>query len=243
MIELNRISKSYGSLKVIEDISLKIADSERLVILGPSGCGKTTLLRLIAGFQAPDTGTIIIDGKIVSNPRENIPPYERNIGMVFQSLALWPHLTVFENIDFCLRPKINSKRERARKIKMVLGQVNLNAYTNLYPHKLSGGERQRVALARAIAPEPKILLLDEPLANLDIMLKGELQNMILELQRSLRFSLIYVTHDQDEAWKMAERIGLIYKGRIEQVGTPNNLIHSPETEFVRVFLKNKFKGC
>lgn len=241
MIEINRISKSYNLLKVIEDTSLKIDDGERWVILGPSGCGKTTLLRLIAGFETPDAGTISIDGKIVSTPRENIPPYERKIGMVFQSLALWPHLTVFENVDFCLRPKIASKKERAKKIEEILELVNLNKYERFYPDKLSGGERQRVALARAIAPEPKILLLDEPLANLDFLLKEDLQNMIIRLQEKKQFTLIYVTHDEDEACIMAGCIGLVYKGRLERIDGYATLNREEKIEFIRKFLRKKFK--
>lgn len=242
MIEINQISKSYNGKEIINDMSLTIGDGERWVIIGPSGCGKTTLLRLIAGFDAPDSGTITIDGKIASNPVVIMPPHERKIGMVFQNLALWPHLTVFENIDFCLRPIVAAKKERLKRIEEFLAGVRLSAYARHYPHNLSGGQMQRVALARAIVSEPKILLLDEPLANLDPLLREDLQRMILSSQEKNKFSLVYVTHNEDEAGNMADCLGLICNGRIEEINGHANLSACKKAEFVRNLLRNKLKA-
>lgn len=241
MIEINRLSKSYNGKKIIKDISISMGDGQRWVIIGPSGCGKTTLLRLIAGFDAADSGTIIIDGKIVSNPKVVVLPHERKIGMVFQSLALWPHLTVFENIDFCLRPIVAGKKERSKRIEEFLAGVNLLPYAKYYPHNLSGGQKQRVALARAIVSEPKILLLDEPLANLDSILKEELQRMILDLQKKNKFTLIYVTHNEDEAANMADYLGLIYNSGLEEIRGHRELLTEQKAEFIKNLVRNKIK--
>ena len=220
IIDLDSVSKLYDGEKALNNISLKIAEGERLVILGPSGCGKTTILRLIAGFIAPDTGSIAIGGKLVSrNGRIITPPEERNLGMVFQDLALWPHLSVEGNIAFGLKGKGMPRIERERKIRQILDLVSMRDFAARRPSELSGGQQQRVALARSLALEPKVLLMDEPLSSLDMELNVRLRKEVLRLQERLGFTLLYVTHDRDEAFGMATRVVLMRKGRVEYEGT------------------------
>jgi ABC-type Fe3+/spermidine/putrescine transport system ATPase subunit len=220
IIDLDSVSKLYDGEKALNNISLKIAEGERLVILGPSGCGKTTILRLIAGFIAPDTGSIAIGGKLVSrNGRIITPPEERNLGMVFQDLALWPHLSVKGNIAFGLKGKGMPRIERERKIRQILDLVSMRDFAARRPSELSGGQQQRVALARSLALEPKVLLMDEPLSSLDMELNVRLRKEVLRLQERLGFTLLYVTHDRDEAFGMATRVVLMRKGRVEYEGT------------------------
>ncbi|MCD6211982.1 MAG: ABC transporter ATP-binding protein [Sulfurovum sp.] len=207
MIRLNSVSKFYKQSKVLDNLSLEIEEKERIVIVGPSGCGKTTLLRLIAGFTAPDTGSLFIeedlaarDGKIIKEPQE------RNLGMVFQDLALWPHLSVEENIAFGLKARGVGKVERKERIKAILTLVDLIGYEKRKPFQLSGGQQQRVALARALVLEPKILLMDEPLSSLDTALNLRLRREIIGLQEKLGFTLVYVTHNEKEASDIATRL-------------------------------------
>jgi len=209
-----------------------------VALVGPSGSGKTTLLRLIAGLESPDSGEIFIDrqqasvgGKII------LPPNRRRLGMIFQDMALWPHLTVTENLEFGLKSRGVRKPERNRRIKTVLEMVELNGRLNRHPHSLSGGEKQRVALARTIVPEPEIMLMDEPLSSLDTVLKTELQDMIIRLVRKLRVTLVYVTHDREEALAMAGRIVVMLNGRIVQSGSVSDLSKNPKTEFVKKFIR------
>ena len=207
IIRLNSVSKFYKQSKVLDNLSLEIEEKERIVIVGPSGCGKTTLLRLIAGFTAPDTGSLFIeedlaarDGKIIKEPQE------RNLGMVFQDLALWPHLSVEENIAFGLKARGVGKVERKERIKAILTLVDLIGYEKRKPFQLSGGQQQRVALARALVLEPKILLMDEPLSSLDTALNLRLRREIIGLQEKLGFTLVYVTHNEKEASDIATRL-------------------------------------
>lgn len=235
-IVLHNVSKRYGDMVAVDDVSLDIASKEMLVILGPSGCGKTTTLRLIAGLESPDTGEISIDGQIVSTPKGIVPPHKRQIGMVFQDLALWPHMHVKGNLEFGLKARSLKKVTRRTKIQQILALVKMAEYADAFPANLSGGQKQRVAIARALALEPRILLMDEPLANLDVLLKKELQNEIVHLHRQLNITTVYVTHSQNEALTIANRIVIMNQGRIEQVGAPREIFCNPNTEFVAKFV-------
>ena len=212
IVSIDAVSKFYDGEKVLDNLSLEIDAGERAVILGPSGCGKTTILRLIAGFIAPDTGTISIDGKMVSRNGSIItPPEQRNLGMVFQDLALWPHLSVKGNIEFGLKAKGLPKAERSRLIQKMLNLVSMAGYADRKPAELSGGQQQRVALARALVLEPGVLLMDEPLSSLDPELNIRLRKEILRLQEKLGFTMVYITHNRDEAFEIATRVLDIFK--------------------------------
>ncbi len=218
IVDMDSVSISYNGETALDNISLEIDAGERIVILGPSGCGKTTILRLVAGFIAPDTGSISIAGEPVSRNRHIIkPPEQRGLGMVFQDLALWPHLSVTGNIEFGLKAKGFPKVERKRRIRRILNLVGMDGYAKRKPAELSGGQQQRVALARALAPEPKVLLMDEPLSSLDLELNVRLRKEILRLQEKLGFGLLYVTHDRDEAFDIASRVVFMKRGRIDDV--------------------------
>jgi len=223
IVDMDSVSKFYNGAKVLDDISLEINEGERVVILGPSGCGKTTILRLIAGFIAPDRGSIFIAGAPVSRDGGIIkPPEQRNLGMVFQDLALWPHLNVKGNIQFGLKAKGIAKTERVERIRDILNLVGMADYGDRKPAELSGGQQQRVALARVLVLEPDLLLMDEPLSSLDLELNVRLRKEILLLQEKLSFTLLYVTHDRDEAFNMASRVVILNKGRVEYNGTVDN---------------------
>lgn len=220
IVAIDSVSKSYDGKKALDNISLEINEGERTVILGPSGCGKTTILRLIAGFIAPDEGAISIAGEMVSrNGRIIKPPEQRNLGMVFQDLALWPHLSVKGNIEFGLKAKGFPKIERSRRIREMLNLVSMAGYADRKPADLSGGQQQRVALARALVLEPGVLLMDEPLSSLDPELNIRLRKEILRLQEKLGFTMVYITHNRDEAFEIATRVLVVNKGRIEHEGT------------------------
>jgi ABC-type Fe3+/spermidine/putrescine transport system ATPase subunit len=224
IIDMDSVSKLYNGAIALDNISLEIDERERIVMLGPSGCGKTTILRLIAGFVAPDTGSISIAGELASKNGRIIKPSEqRNLGMLFQDLALWPHLSVKGNIEFGLKSKGMPKAERERQIKETLSLVGMRDYADRKPAELSGGQQQRVALARALTLEPRALLMDEPLSSLDLELNIRLRKEILRLQEKLGFTLLYVTHDRDEAFYMATRVVVLNKGRIEYAGTIENV--------------------
>ena len=246
--EVKQISKRFGDFQALSDIQLTIEDGEFIAILGPSGCGKTTLLRLLAGFETPTIGEITMDGKIVATPKSVVPPEERNVGMVFQSFALWPHMNVKEHIHFPLQHHRFVKQELKdnidARVQEVLDIVELGALGERMPGELSGGQKQRVSLARAIAPEPKLLLMDEPLSSLDAELRMEMRREIQKLHQITKASIVYVTHDQGEALAMADRIVVMNQGRIEQVGTPEEIYYQPETPFVATFVSkaNLFKG-
>ena len=214
-IELRGVSKDYNGHRAIDNISLKVRTGERVVLFGPSGCGKTTMLHLIAGLTLPDEGEILIDEELVARAGENLrEPEERGIGMVFQDLALWPHMTVGENIEFGLKTKRIPRDQRARRVRGIVDLVRLGDYLNAQPATLSGGQQQRVALARALAPAPRILLMDEALSTLDEDLNLQLRREILRLHAELRFTLVYVTHSHDEASQLGNRTIYIKQGRI-----------------------------
>jgi len=220
VVDMDSVAKTYNGTRALDNISLEIAGGERVVILGPSGCGKTTILRLIAGLVAPDSGSISIGGELVSRDGCVIkPPEQRNLGMVFQDLALWPHLGVKGNIEFGLKARGLPAGERERRIQEVLDLVGMGDHADRKPAELSGGQQQRVALARALVLEPRILLMDEPLSSLDLDLNVRLRKEILTLQEKLGFAMAYVTHDRDEAFQLASRVVLMSKGVVEFAGT------------------------
>jgi len=224
--------KSYGDVVAVESVDLHVREGEFFTLLGPSGSGKTTTLRMIAGFEQPDAGTIRIDGEDVTHR----PPYARDVNTVFQDYALFPHMTVAENVGYGLKVKGVKRAERTRQVADVLGMVRLEGYGGRKPIQLSGGQRQRVALARAIVNRPKVLLLDEPLGALDLKLRQEMQLFLKGLQHDLGMTFLYVTHDQEEALTMSTRIAVFDRGRIEQVGTPGEVYERPATEFVAGFV-------
>lgn len=230
-IELSGIKKAWEDFK-LEINDLRVKDGEFLTLLGPSGCGKTTTLRIIAGFEKPDSGEILFDGKSVNE----LPPYERGIGIVFQDYALFPHMSVFKNVAFGLEMRRLPKAEIERRVKWALDLVGLKGFENRYPEQLSGGQQQRVALARALVVEPQVLLLDEPLSNLDAKIRERLRGEIRRIQRELGITTIYVTHDQEEAMAISDRIAVMNVGKLEQVGSPLELYYRPKTEFVARFL-------
>ncbi|HEY2420112.1 MAG TPA: ATP-binding cassette domain-containing protein, partial [Neobacillus sp.] len=213
IVEIQQVEKSYGNVLIVKDINLDINRGEFLTMLGPSGCGKTTTLRMIAGFEEPDAGEIWIDGKPVSS----IPPYKRDVNTVFQNYALFPHMTINENIAYGLKMKRVSKSEQSARVKEALRLVQLDSFGERKPRQLSGGQQQRVAVARALVNNPKVLLLDEPLGALDLKLRKQMQIELKHLQRKLEITFIYVTHDQEEALTISDRIAVMNKGVIEQV--------------------------
>ncbi|MCP4264933.1 MAG: ABC transporter ATP-binding protein [Candidatus Brocadiaceae bacterium] len=220
IVKIENVSKSYNKTLVIKAFSLDIKNGERVVFLGPSGCGKTTLLRLIAGFIHPDDGKIIIDGCIVAdNGKCIIGPEKREVGMVFQDLALWPHMSSYKNLEFGLKTKKVSKMERRKLIDEVLEKTQMVEFKNTYPGELSGGQQQRIALARALVMKSKILLMDEPLLSLDADLSLIMRKELLKLQEEFHMTLLYVTHDRDEAFSLATKIVVMGDGEIQKVGT------------------------
>lgn len=235
-LELRDLAKRFNGVIAVNNVSLSIKEGEFMAIVGPSGCGKTTLLRLIAGFSKPDGGRIFIDGEEISSPRSVVLPEKRNVTIVFQSYAVWPHKNVFENIVFGLKLRKLPKGEISRKAKEVLELVKLEGLENRYPAELSGGQQQRVSLARAIVVEPKILLLDEPLSNLDARLREGMRFELRELQQKMNITSIYVTHDQTEAMVIADRIAIMNEGSIEQVGAGEEIYLEPVTNFVASFV-------
>ena len=219
-INIKDVSKNYGSQNVVEDFSLTVKAGERLIILGPSGCGKTTLLRLVAGFIAPDSGDITIGDNLVARAGRNlVEPEQRSVGMVFQDLALWPHMTVKANLEFGLKAQNFPKEQRETRINEILKLVEMENLSSRKPVELSGGEQQRLALARTLVLTPKILLMDEPLSSLDFKLNFQLRKEIIKLHEKLGFTLIHVTHNIEEAFDVAERIVIMEEGRIVKVGT------------------------
>ncbi len=231
-LELRDVSKHYGPVRAVDHVSLVVASGEFVTLLGPSGSGKTTTLSMIAGLTRPGSGAILLDGR----PLDPLPPYRRDIGVVFQNYALFPHMTVVRNVAFPLQMRRMPVGEIASRVARALEQVGLGEFGGRYPNQLSGGQQQRVALARAMVFEPPILLMDEPLGALDRKLRQQLQIEIKRLHRELGVSIVYVTHDQDEALMMSDRIAVFNHGRIEQAGSPERLYERPATVFVAGFL-------
>ncbi|MDB5946139.1 MAG: afuC [Ramlibacter sp.] len=243
-LQLSGLTKRYGSAAVVDDLSLSIEKGQLVCLLGPSGCGKTTTLRLIAGFVEPDAGEIHVGGRRISSAEATEAPERRNMSMIFQSYALWPHLTVFENIAYGLRLRSLGKSELQQRADTILAATQLSPLAQRYPGELSGGQQQRVSLARALVIEPQILLLDEPLSNLDANLREEMRFEIRRLHDKFRYTTVYVTHDQAEAMTTADLIVVMNQGVIEQAGTPEEIYQRPRTEFVARFIggTNVFKG-
>jgi putative spermidine/putrescine transport system ATP-binding protein len=234
LVHFRRVSKRFGTHTAVDDLSLEIGRGEFFSLLGPSGCGKTTTLRLLAGLEAPDAGEILIDGK----PVQGLPAWERPLSMVFQSYALFPHMSVAANVAFGLEQRKRPKQEIAERVRKALAQVRLppETFADRSPAQLSGGQRQRVALARALVVEPTILLLDEPLGALDLQLRKEMQLELRALNRELGITFVYVTHDQEEALTLSDRIAVMDQAKIAQVGTPAEIYEGPRTEFVARFV-------
>ncbi|HWI14617.1 MAG TPA: ABC transporter ATP-binding protein, partial [Burkholderiales bacterium] len=239
-VQFENVALAYGATQVLRDITLAIEPGEFFALLGPSGSGKSTLLRVLAGFARSDAGRVLVDGRDISR----IPPWERDIGMVFQNYALWPHMTVAQNVAFGLEERRLPRTEIDRKVAAALQLVGLAELGARRPSQLSGGQQQRVALARTIAIEPKVLLLDEPLSNLDAKLRVHMRSELLALQRKLGITTIFVTHDQEEALSIADRVAVLDQGVIQQIGTPMQLYDHPANRFIAQFVGtiNLFDG-
>ncbi|MDY6062697.1 MAG: ABC transporter ATP-binding protein [Erysipelotrichaceae bacterium] len=231
-VRLEKIIKKYGEFIAIDDIDFEIDNGEFFTLLGPSGCGKTTLLRMIAGFNSIEAGNIRFNDKIINQT----PANKRDIGMVFQNYAIFPHLSVYENVEYGLKTRKIPKQERQKRIEQVLKIVQIENLKDRMPDKLSGGQQQRVALARAIVIEPKILLMDEPLSNLDAKLRVQMRTVIKKIQRKLNITTVYVTHDQEEALAISDRIAVMNKGKIMQIDTPTKIYQKPANSFVAGFI-------
>ena len=235
-LELRNLHKTYGSTAVVNNVNLQLQRGELVTLLGPSGCGKTTTLRMIAGFVEPSDGTIVVDGTEISSPKKSLPPEHRGMSMIFQSYAIWPNMTVAENVGFGLGVRKVPAPEMRRRVGEMLDVVKLGPYAERYPAELSGGQQQRVALARAMIVRPEVLLLDEPLSNLDANLREEMASEIRRLHDEFHFTTVYVTHDQAEAMTISDRIAVLNQGRLEQIDTPWNLYNKPRTPFVAGFI-------
>jgi putative spermidine/putrescine transport system ATP-binding protein len=231
-VELRNLSRSFGTTRALDGLTLRLAPGELVALLGPSGCGKTTALRIVAGFETADSGTVEVDGQDVSP----VPAAKRDMGMVFQSYSLFPNMSAVDNVSFGLRMRRLGSAERQRRAADLLDMVGLAAQAKQYPHQLSGGQQQRVALARALAIEPRVLLLDEPLSALDAKVRLQLREQIRSLQQRLGTTTLFVTHDQEEALSMADRVGVMSNGRLEQIATPDELYDRPATPFVAEFV-------
>jgi iron(III) transport system ATP-binding protein len=235
-VELRNLTKRYDALPVVDNVSLRIEHGLLVCLLGPSGCGKTTTLRLIAGFIEPTAGEIAVGDRVVSSPSRTLPPERRNMSMIFQSYALWPHMTVAENVTYGLRLRKVDSDTIGRKLKSILATTRLDVLADRYPGELSGGQQQRVALARALIVEPETLLLDEPLSNLDANLREEMRFEVRRLHDEYRYTTVYVTHDQSEAMTTADLIAVMNAGKIEQAGSPEEIYDRPRSEFVARFI-------
>src|SRR5712671_4185996 len=243
-VDLRGLTKRFGSLAVVDNVSLRIDHGQLVCLLGPSGCGKTTTLRLIAGFLEPSDGEIHVGDRLVSSKARTLPPEQRKMSMIFQSYALWPHMTVTENIVYGLRLRKMDRDTIAKKLAAILATTKLEPLAQRYPGELSGGQQQRVALARALIVEPETLLLDEPLSNLDANLREEMRFEIRRLHDEYRYTTVYVTHDQSEAMTTADLIAVMNAGKIDQLGAPEDIYDRPQSEFVARFIgaSNVIKG-
>ena len=239
-ITLEHITKRFGETIAVDDASLEIRKGELFFLLGPSGCGKTTILRMIAGFETPETGTIAFDGRSI----QQVPAHRRNTGLVFQNYALWPHMTVAQNVAYGLEERRVPKTERVARVKQALATVRMEDYGERMSNQLSGGQQQRVALARALVIEPDVVLLDEPLSNLDARLRLDMRHEIKRIHAETGITMVYVTHDQKEALSMADRMAIMSMGRVEQIGAPRDMYRTPANRFVADFVgeTNLFKG-
>jgi iron(III) transport system ATP-binding protein len=235
-IQIEGVTKRFGAMTAVRDLSLDIHDREFVTLLGPSGCGKTTLLRLIAGFMAPDAGAIRVGSATLSTPARVVPPEQRGMGMVFQNYAVWPHKTVYQNIAFGLEVRKVPRAETEARVAKILEQVNLSGLERRYPSQISGGQQQRVALARSLVVEPSILLLDEPLSNLDARLRERMRWELKDLQRRTGITFVYVTHDQSEAMALSDRIAVMHQGEILQFGPPREVYTRPASKTVADFM-------
>ncbi|WP_404935258.1 ABC transporter ATP-binding protein [Nitratireductor sp. L15S-10] len=235
-LSIKNVTKTFGEAKALDNVSIDVADGEFLAVLGPSGCGKTTLLRMIAGFETVSGGSIHIGDRQVSSPEANIPPEKRRVGIVFQNYALWPHMTVSENIGYALKVARVPKAEREERVKNALALVNMEQYGDRRPANLSGGQRQRVALARCLVAEPRLVLFDEPLANLDVHLRASMEDEFADFHKRTGTTILYITHDQAEAMALADRIAVMDHGRLMQLATPRELYHEPANEMVASFI-------
>ena len=233
---LRNVSRTFGNFTAVENFNLALEEGELVSLLGPSGCGKTTTLRMIAGFMAPTAGTIELDGQVISSPTSSLPPEKRQMSMIFQSYAIWPNMTVAENVGFGLKVRKLKADEIRRRVDEILEVVQLGALRDRYPAELSGGQQQRVALARSIVVKPAVLLLDEPLSNLDANLREEMRFEIRRLHDEFKITTVYVTHDQAEAMVTSDRIAVMNKGRVEQIDAPYALYGRPKTRFVAGFI-------
>jgi putative spermidine/putrescine transport system ATP-binding protein len=231
-LELQNLHRDFGSVKALDGIEIQLGEGEFLSLLGPSGCGKTTALRLVAGFDRPDTGSIVVDGKDITN----VSPNKRDMGMVFQAYSLFPNMSAAQNVEFGLKIRGGDKGRRAQRVSELLELVGLSQAGDRFPHQLSGGMQQRVALARALAIEPRVLLLDEPLSALDAKVRVQLREEIRRIQLELGITTLYVTHDQEEALSVSDHVAVMYRGRIEQMGAPAEMYSQPATPFVAEFI-------
>lgn len=240
IVDIKGVNKIYGTNHVVKDLNLLVEEGEFLTLLGSSGCGKTTTLRMIAGFEEPTTGSITVEGE----PIEDKEPYERNVNTLFQSYALFPHMTIYDNVAYGLKMKKVPKKEIKERVLKMLEMVQLSGFEKRYPSQLSGGQKQRVAIARALINRPKVLLLDEPLGALDLKLRKQMQLELKRLQKKLNITFIYVTHDQEEALTMSDRIAIMHDGVMDQIGSPTEIYERPATKFVATFIgeTNVFDG-
>lgn len=235
-LKLSQVTKRFGDKTILAPLDLTVKEGAFVALLGPSGCGKTTLLRMIAGLETPSAGEIDLGGKKLYSSGVNVPPEKRGFGMVFQSYAVWPHMSVFENVAFPLRIKKEAKDAVEARVMEALKMLHLESYRDRFPHQLSGGQQQRVAVARGLAMRPPVLLLDEPLSNLDAKLRAEMRREIRDLHRKLGITILYVTHDQKEAFEMSTEMVILNEGKIAQRGAPEEVRRNPSPGFVSEFL-------